>query len=199
VQYFSTPASKPADVGIEQQPHLLARLEIVPHISAHKKPMWLVRAALEDFHSYSRPSYSTPALRNKIRQDIFSRNNRQATWLTLDDAAACMADQPEPLLQAMDTTLREWATKELNGEKDAGTKQETKKVDASIKVPSGIKPQPQGPRKASGPIVGPNGVSRPQQPLQNQPQRTSMSAAGRPMLSKTKPTGASSNDAITLD
>ncbi|OAL34619.1 hypothetical protein AYO20_06036 [Fonsecaea nubica] len=109
IQYFAPAGQAPKDVKADSQPHMLARLEILHHINVSRKPMWLVRAALEEFQSYSRPSYSTPELGAKLKQEIFTRSDGQSKWLALDKAAACMADQPEPLLQAMHDHLWEWA------------------------------------------------------------------------------------------
>lgn len=108
LQYFTAGAAVPRDVGPGLHPHLLARLEILPHLNATAKPMWLVRAALEDFHSYSRPSYSSPALRNKLRQDVFARSDNGGKWLALDSAAACKADNPETLLQPIHDLFCAW-------------------------------------------------------------------------------------------
>ncbi|OQV01275.1 hypothetical protein CLAIMM_06659 [Cladophialophora immunda] len=109
IQYFTPAGQAPKDVKADSQPHMLAGLEIMHHINASRKPMWLVRAALEEFQSYSMPSYSTPELGAKLKQEIFTRSDGQSKWLALDKAAACMADQPEPLLQAMHDLLWEWA------------------------------------------------------------------------------------------
>ncbi|OAP56356.1 hypothetical protein AYL99_09535 [Fonsecaea erecta] len=109
IQYFTPAGQAPKDVKADSQPHMLARLEVLHHINMSRKPMWLVRAALEDFQSYSRPAYSTPELGAKLKQEIFTRPDGQSKWLALDKAAACMADQPEPLLQAMHDLLWEWA------------------------------------------------------------------------------------------
>ncbi|KIX06122.1 uncharacterized protein Z518_04096 [Rhinocladiella mackenziei CBS 650.93] len=137
VQYFTPARHVPGDVGPNSQPHLLARLEILPHINASKKPMWLVRAALEEFQSNSRPSYSTPELRTQLRQEIFTRTDGQK-WLALDSAAACMADQPEALFQAMHDLLSNWATlaAESKGEKEAKGKAEPK-PEATNNLPNG--------------------------------------------------------------
>ncbi|EXJ95569.1 hypothetical protein A1O1_00691 [Capronia coronata CBS 617.96] len=105
VQYFTSAAEVPRDVGPGSHPHLLARLEILPHLNASRKPMWLVRAALEDFQSYSRPSYCSQVLRDKLRQDIFARADNGGKWLALDSAAICKADQPQALLQAIHDLL----------------------------------------------------------------------------------------------
>ncbi|KAL2435594.1 Mediator of RNA polymerase II transcription subunit 14 [Exophiala dermatitidis] len=117
LQYFTAAGQAPSDVaGPGSNPHMLARLEILPHLNVPEKPMWLVRAALEDFQSYSRPSYSSPALRNKLRQEIFSRTDNGGKWLALDTAAVCKADAPETLLQAIHDLFCTWVKERMAGE-----------------------------------------------------------------------------------
>ncbi|KAK7885263.1 mediator complex subunit [Exophiala xenobiotica] len=194
VQYFTTAARVPQDIGPNSQPHLLARLEIVHHVNTSDKPMWLVRAALEDFQSYTRPSYTTPALRAKLRQEIFARSDNESQWLALDNAAACMADRPEALLQSIHEVLCSWA------------KHSTKSDAAS--TPSIPTPN----KAAKGQDSLPNGMNKPKAPGKMQmpsnampigpvkQQRTPNTKGGRPVAATKGSTGSARNsEVITLD
>ncbi|KAI1623603.1 mediator complex subunit MED14-domain-containing protein [Exophiala viscosa] len=190
LQYFTPARRVPQDVATNTQPHLLARLEILQHINSLNKPMWLVRAALEDFQSYSRPSYSTPSLRTKLRQEIFARADAQSKWLALDNAAACMADQPEHLLQAVHDVMCSWAKQSI----------ETQAPGEDVKTQNGGQenlPNGTNKPKASGKTPGnsnavPNGSAKQQRPLNVN--------TGRPAVAGKAPTGPLKNkEVITLD
>lgn len=200
IQYFTPAGPTPKDVGSESQPHLLARLEILQHVNAAQKPMWLVRAALEEFQSSVRTSNSTPALGAKLRQEIFTRTDGQSKWLALDKAAACMADEPEILLQSMHDLLWNWAKQAKESEvKNDETKGHTETKPANVKnVPNGTsnKPGPPPP-KAPGKIQMTNnalsagGVK--------QPQRPPNAAARRAPPAKPNQSAAKKQEIITLD
>ncbi|KIW90493.1 uncharacterized protein Z519_09139 [Cladophialophora bantiana CBS 173.52] len=156
IQYFTPAGHAPKDVKADSQPHMLARLEILHHINVARKPMWLVRAALEEFQSYSRPSYSTPELGLKLKQEIFTRSDGQSKWLALDKAAACMADQPEPLLQAMHDLLWDWAKLAKSSEGKVLNNQASNKAKAApahahatnVNLPNGTNSRISAPMKA---------------------------------------------------
>ncbi|KAK5452168.1 mediator complex subunit [Exophiala xenobiotica] len=194
VQYFTTAARVPQDIGPNSQPHLLARLEIVHHVNTSDKPMWLVRAALEDFQSYTRPSYTTPALRAKLRQEIFARSDNDSKWLALDNAAACMADRPEALLQSIHEVLCNWAKHSTDS--DAAS-------TPSIPTPN---------KAAKGQDSLTNGMNKPKAPGKLQmpsnampigpvkQQRTPNTKGGRPVAATKGSTGSARNsEVITLD
>jgi mediator of RNA polymerase II transcription subunit 14 len=176
IQYFTNVNHSSKDAGPESHTNLVARLEILPHVdSGSKKPMWLVRAAMEEFQAYSRPSFSSTALRMKLRQGIFSRTEAPTKWLTLDTAAACLADNPEPLLQEIHDLLMSFV-KDQNASqagKDVSSKADTQKTQ-----PGGVsngniksKPQPRPQGKMQAPAAGPNGI------LKQPPQRVNNPAA----------------------
>lgn len=194
IQYFMPPGPGPRDVGSDSQPQPLARLEILQHINASRKPMWLVRAALEEYQSYSRLAYSTPELGAKLRQEIFTRADGQSKWLALDKAAACMADQPDVLLQAMHDLLSDWV-KQGNG--SGGDSKTANPATASGNTAS----LPNGPNKASqtkagnkaaaaANPTGPNGATK--------GQRGSIAGSGRGPT-KVNTNAAKKQDVITLD
>lgn len=190
LQYFTPARRVPRDVGTSQQPHLLARLEILQHINASNKPMWLVRAALEDFQSYSRPAYSTPSLRTKLRQEIFARSDPQSKWLALDNAAACMADQPENLLQAVHDVMCSWAKQSL--ETQAPNHEAKNQTSGQENLSNGTN-KPKGTGKGQGTNNAmPNGSMK--------QQRAPSLNTGRPAVSGKAPTGPPKNkEVITLD
>ncbi|KIY01622.1 uncharacterized protein Z520_03174 [Fonsecaea multimorphosa CBS 102226] len=159
IQYFTPAGQAPKDVKADSQPHMLARLEILHHINVSRKPMWLVRAALEEFQSYSRPSYSTPELGAKLKQEIFTQSDGQSKWLALDKAAACMVDQPEPLLKAMHDLLWEWAKLAKASEGKVSNNQASNKAKAAPGNPNANNAQvPNGPNnRVSAPMKAPPG------------------------------------------
>ncbi|KIW16088.1 hypothetical protein PV08_06139 [Exophiala spinifera] len=190
VQYFTTRAQAPPDVGTQSQPHLLARLEIVQHVSTSNKPMWLVRAALEDFQSYSRPSYVTPALRTKLRQEIFARSDNQSRWLALDNAAACQADKPEPLLSSIHEVMCAWVKQPP--EPTAATVQilqaRKKSAAGQDNVPNGTN------RPKAGGKLQTTGIPMPNGSMKQRPSVSNSSRGGK------GPSGISRNsEVITLD
>jgi mediator of RNA polymerase II transcription subunit 14 len=194
VQYFTTAARVPQDIGPNSQPHLLARLEIVHHVNTSDKPMWLVRAALEDFQSYTRPSYTTPALRAKLRQEIFARSDNDSKWLALDNAAACMADRPEALLQSIHEVLCHWAKHSTDS--DAAS---TPSIPTPNKAAKGQESLPNGMNKpkAPGKLQMPSNAM-PIGPVKQQ--RTPNAKGGRPVAATKGPTGSARNsEVITLD
>ncbi|KAK4942893.1 mediator complex subunit [Elasticomyces elasticus] len=190
LQYFTPARRVPQDVATNMQPHLLARLEILQHINSLNKPMWLVRAALEDFQSYSRPAYSTPSLRTKLRQDIFARADAQSKWLALDNAAACMAEQPESLLQAVHDVMCSWAKQSIETQ---APNQEVKNHNGGQEnLPKGTnKPKTSGKVQGNSNVV-PNGSVKQQRPPNLN--------TGRPAVAGKAPTGPPKNkEVITLD
>lgn len=174
IQYFTNMNFSSKDVSSENHTNLVARLEILPHVdNGSKKPMWLVRAAMEEFQAYSRPSFSSTALRMKLRQGIFSRTEAPTKWLTLDTAAACLADDPEPLLKEIHDLLMNFVKEQTAGQagKDVSSKPDTQKTQSSG-VPNGnikSKPQPRPQGKMQAPAAGPNGILKQPHPRVNNP------------------------------
>ncbi|RVX69871.1 hypothetical protein B0A52_05705 [Exophiala mesophila] len=216
VQYFATLPQTAKDIGSDQQPSLIARLEILPHTDKTRKPMWMVRPALEEFQAYARPSFSATALRNKLRQEVLTLTDPPKQWLALDNAAACLTDQPEPLLSAVhdvlstfvkeanSTPVRRESTSQSSakqgpgGNASAGTKAKSQNP-ANVTTASQGQGRPGG--KLQVPGAGSNGAMKPvqQQPLQNQ--RPNMSQ-GRPMPNKSTGKANAPNNQdnpITLD
>ncbi|KAJ9608733.1 mediator complex subunit [Cladophialophora chaetospira] len=111
IQYFLLARQSQKDVKNNSPPQLLARFEAVQQFNEIvKKPGWLVRPAFDTFQSYARPSYTSPELGSKVKQEIFSpRAEGQSKWFPLDGGAWCTLDQPEPLLQALHDVLMTWA------------------------------------------------------------------------------------------
>ncbi|KAK6382769.1 mediator complex subunit [Exophiala oligosperma] len=190
VQYFTTRARAPADVGTQSQPHLLARLEIVQHISTSDKPMWLVRAALEDFQSYSRPSYVTQALRIKLRQEIFARSDNKSSWLALDNAAACVADKPEPLLSSIHDVMCAWVKQPPEPIATPGQSTQARKQSAAGQdnVPNGTS----RPKAAGKQQTGGNGI--PNGPMKQRPSISNSIRGGKGSSGISK-----NSEVITLD
>lgn len=190
VQYFTTRARTPPDVGTQSQPHLLARLEIVQHIGTSNKPMWLVRAALEDFQSYSRPSYVTPALRTKLRQEIFARSDNKSRWLALDNAAACLADKPEPLLSSIHDVMCAWVKQPPEPTAATGQSSQARKQSAAGQdnVPNGAnRPKAAGKQQTAG-----NAISNGPMKQRNSISNSSRGGKGSSGMSK-------NSEVITLD
>lgn len=217
VQYFATLPQMAKDIGSDQQPSLIARLEILPHTDTTRKPMWMVRPALEEFQAYARPSFSATALRTKLKQEVLTLTDPPKPWLALDNAAACLTDQPEALLSAVhdvlstfvkeanSTPVRRESTSQSSVKQGPGGNALSGGAKAKSQNPANVATAGQGQGRPVGkmqiPGAGPNGVmkSAQQQPLQNQ--RPNMSQ-GRPMPNKSTGKASAPNNQdnpITLD
>lgn len=199
IQYFTNVNHSSKDAGSESHTNLVARLEILPHVDhGSEKPIWLVRAAMEEFQAYSRPSFSSTALRQKLRQRIFSRTETPTKWLTLDTAAACLADNPEPLLQEIHVLITQFVNEQSTSQAggDVPAKADSQKVSSGGVSNGNIKSkaQPRAPGKMQAPAAIPNGTVKPS-PRANNP-------AGRtfPAKSQIKSSAPNNQDnPITLD
>lgn len=200
IQYFTNLNTSSKDAALEAHTNLVARLEILPHVdSGSSKPMWLVRAAMEEFQAYSRASFSSTALRHKLRQGIFSRTEVPTKWLTLDTAAACLAENPEPLLTEIHNLLVTFVKEQDAGQvgKDVNIKTDTQKPPSS-NVSNGntkSKPQPRTQGKMQAPTPGPNGAVK-------QPPQRANNPAGRTFPAKGQIKASAPNNQdnpITLD
>jgi len=199
IQYFTNVNPNSKDAGSEGHTNLVARLEILPHVDhGSKKPMWLVRAAMEEFQAYSRPSFSSTALRQKLRQGIFSRTETPAKWLTLDTAAACLADNPEPLLREIHVLITNFITEQSTSQTgDVPVKTDTQKSSSSGVSNGNVKPKapPRAPGKMPAPAGIPNGAVKPPPQRANNP-------AGRSFPAKSQMKSSAPNNQdnpITLD
>ena len=204
LQYFTPAGKAPKEVNNDSQPHMLGRFEIYQNISASRKPLWLVRPALEEFQAYSRPSYSSTELRDKLRQEIFMhRSDGQPKWIALDSAAGCPIDNPEPLLQAIHNVLWNWAKLANPPESKSGGSPGSNKVNAPQWKPSANSTNAQDSQtnRPAGTGKGNLGKGQPlpngpkgkaQRPLSNGPN-------GRPMPPQSKVKNPKLSEIITLD
>ncbi|KEF51106.1 uncharacterized protein A1O9_12829 [Exophiala aquamarina CBS 119918] len=200
IQYFTNKNHYSKDGAPESQTSLVARLEILPHVDhGSKKPMWLVRAAMEEFQAYSRPSFSSTSLRLKLRQGVFSRTETPTKWLTLDTAAACLADNPEPLLQEIHNLITNFVNEQSTTQvgEVAPAKADAQKASTGGVSNGNIKSkgQPRAAGKMQAPAAIPNGAVKPPPQRVNNP-------AGRafPGKSQMKSNAPNNQDnPITLD
>ncbi|KAK5048159.1 hypothetical protein LTR84_005829 [Exophiala bonariae] len=202
IQYFTNSNTLSKDATPVAHTNLVARLEILPHVdTGSKKPMWLVRAALEEVQAYSRASFSNAALRQKLRQGVFSRTDVPTQWLTLDSAAACLAENPEPLLTEIHALLMAFVKEQKTNQagKDTPAKADAQKPQSN-NLPNGnvkSKPQPRAQGKMQAPMPIANGTGKqPQQKANNN------NPTGRAFPSKGQPKANTPNNQdnpITLD
>lgn len=117
LQYFAPSGSSPLpEAKVTETPRILARFEVLPRPSKSKDrtgqpsgAMWVLRPAMELFQSYNRPSYCSTLLREKLREEIFSRADMdKGRWLPLDTAAACPIHEPQGLLGRVHEVITEW-------------------------------------------------------------------------------------------
>lgn len=134
--YALTPKFKKDVEGEEVPPKLLVRLEIETTTnSSSSKQGWVVRPAIEEFRTYTRPSFTSQALAQRLKERVFSYSNNQG-WMGLGSAARCLFDNPYDVLVTVHDTLLEWL-------KEAATKKE-----------EGVAPVPaQAPAPAPAPAV----------------------------------------------
>lgn len=202
IQYFTNINTSSKDVNPEAHTNLVARLEILPHVdSGSKKPMWLVRAAMEEFQAYSRASFSNAALRQKLRQGIFSRTDAPTQWLTLDTAAACLAENPEPLLKEIHGLLVTFVKEQKMSQpgKDTITKADVHKPQSNNLSNGNVKSKPQArvQGKMQAPMPVPNGTVKqpPQRANNNNPTGRTFPPKGQPKANAPN----NQDNPITLD
>jgi mediator of RNA polymerase II transcription subunit 14 len=106
LQFFSqtrVPTEKPTPL---QHERMLARFEILP--SGRESGQWLIRLAIEEVNTYTRPPFAAQSLQNKVRDEIFKKEGACADWLRLDSAAIFLKDKPAPLLNALHVLVSDW-------------------------------------------------------------------------------------------
>lgn len=106
--YAQTPKFK-KDVESEViPPKLLVRLEIETMAnSSGGKQGWIVRPAVEEFRTYIRPSFTSQALAQRLKDKVFSYTSSK-NWMGLGSAARCLFDNPYDLLITIHDTLLSW-------------------------------------------------------------------------------------------
>jgi mediator of RNA polymerase II transcription subunit 14 len=106
LQFFSqtrVPTEKPTPL---QHERMLARFEILP--SPRETGQWLIRPAIEEVNTYTRPPFAAQSLQNRIRDEIFKKEGDCPDWLRLDGAAIFLKDNPAPLLNALYALVSDW-------------------------------------------------------------------------------------------
>jgi mediator of RNA polymerase II transcription subunit 14 len=96
----------PAPSGPHRTTGMLVRFEMLP-LTRRGQTKWLLRPAIEEFESYSQPSYCCVPLKETLEQEIFKTTEPQG-WQAIDSGAACGLNEPKPLLQATLRVVVEW-------------------------------------------------------------------------------------------
>ena len=123
IQYFGP--SHVAGPPIDGSPSgMLVRLEIVAH-TKHGKMEWVLREALEELQSYTRKSYCSQALKDRLKADVFGRRGSGQAWMGYDKGAACEIDNPGPLLKKVNGVVETWVQEQI----DANPQEADSKVD----------------------------------------------------------------------
>ena len=119
IQYFGPSAVADPGSGASNPPStMLARFEIFP--TEHKTGViWVLRPAIEEYESYTRKSYCSQELKDRLRAEVFGRRDPDQGWQGLDTGASCPIDQPERLLRKVDEVIRAWV-KEVSEEGSDG-------------------------------------------------------------------------------
>jgi hypothetical protein len=115
IQYFGPSAVADPGPGVSNPPStMLARFEIFP--TEHKTGViWILRPAIEEYESYTRKSYCSQELKDRLRAEVFGRRDPDQGWQGLDTGASCPIDRPERLLRKVDEVIRAWV-KEVSEE-----------------------------------------------------------------------------------
>ena len=156
LQYFVPPS---AVANINSNPpsgsRMVVRLEILP-CQRQRMSLWLLRPAIEEFESYTRPSFSTTDVRERLRKEIFARKDDRGGWLPLGQGAACSLHRPSRLLSEVDRVVNEWfADAQLRMVTGASTEAPVSHPTKAAAPPS--KPvSPNQKRNAAGGKVGAN-------------------------------------------
>jgi mediator of RNA polymerase II transcription subunit 14 len=107
LHFFTSPSK-----GLVEKPtastneRLLARFEILP--SRKYLGQWLLRPAMEEINAYTRASFASTALRDRVRDEIFGKKGSCPDWIRLDVAAVCLKDKPHPLLNTLHGLIVDW-------------------------------------------------------------------------------------------
>ncbi|KAK5078671.1 mediator complex subunit [Lithohypha guttulata] len=135
VHFFTTNAAFKHDIDTQETPQkMLVRLEIEPNLGGFGSKLgWIVRPAIEEFKNYTRPSYASHALEERLKQRLLSANDTR--WLSMDQAVKCLIDQPGPLLVALHDIILEWV-KEAVEEQSRATEPQPNE-DAMLRDPAG--------------------------------------------------------------
>lgn len=106
--YAVTPKFKQEAESEAIPPKLLVRLEIETSTnSSSSKQGWIVRPAVEEFRTYMRPSFTSQALAQRLKDKVFAYTNSKG-WMGLGSAARCLFDNPYDLLITVHETLLDW-------------------------------------------------------------------------------------------
>lgn len=156
IHFFALTRDFKKDVELEGTPtKLLVRLEIEASTNeSGGKQGWIIRPAVEEFRTYSRPSFTSQALAQRLKEKVFAHTSNKG-WLGLGSAALCLFDNPFDLLVTFYQTLTEWVKEEV-------AKKDETSAPTQVQVQSGKPPmQLQGAGQANLPqsrAQGPNQV-----------------------------------------
>lgn len=108
VHFFTTnPAFKHDVEGLETPENMLVRLEIEPQASIGGSHLsWVMRPAIEEFKTYTRPSFTSQALRERLKAEVWA--GEDPNWIAMDDAAKCSVTEPHHLIIALHNTILTW-------------------------------------------------------------------------------------------
>lgn len=108
IHFVSKNAAFKHDVDTAETPEdMLVRLEIEHNASDHGSKLgYVIRPAIEEFKNYTRPSYASDALKIRLQERVLRASDPR--WLSLDNGAKCLYDNPAPLLIAFHDTILEW-------------------------------------------------------------------------------------------
>ena len=140
VHFFATNAAFKHDVHDSETPEkMLVRLEIEPLASGTgTKLCWVVRPAIEEFRSYTRPSFTSDALRERLEEKIWKAKNSR--WVGMTHSAKCLFDEPHHLVIALHDTILEWLEEAVaeHARKPAPTQPVAAPNGTSTPVPNGV-------------------------------------------------------------
>lgn len=108
LHFFTTNSAFKHDVdGPETPENMLVRLEIEPQASGGASKLgWIVRPAVEEFKTYTRPSFTSQALRERLKETIWT--SKDTNWIGMDNAAKCQVTEPHHLIIALHNNILDW-------------------------------------------------------------------------------------------
>lgn len=180
--------------SIETPETLLARLEIIPKSASRS---WLMRPTIEEFQAYTRPSFTSQALRERLKQKVFAAKGSK-DWVNLDSSAVCEYKEPQHLLKALYLTILEWVKESVdNKDERAKTPVPNSKVTNQVGQP----PQQAGRNMPQSVGAGrgiPAAAQQVRQPIPQQQQRRPGAPNQNPVRSNHQRTTIP-HDVITLE
>ena len=156
LQYFVPPSAVPnVNGGTPGGSRMAVRLELLP-CQRQSRSLWLLRPAIEEFESYTRPSFSTTDVQQRLRKEIFARKDDLGGWIPLGHGAVCSLHRPSRLLSEVHRVVNEWFADEQHRAVNGATTEAPIIQPTKATAPPSKPVSPNQKRNTAGGKVGAN-------------------------------------------